>query len=311
MRSVTFIGPPYLFGASRRRPASQVLQTVPEHFGDYHEPYLGGGARAIAVMQSHPDAIYQLHSASAELGAVWRALPAAIDDIVARVLEHVALHSRSHFDEVRRQALSGDAGSGEAGSGDAGSGDVGSGDAGSGDVGSGDVGSGDADRAARFIYLCGSAQGGGAAGAADDFATAQFGRDTVAFDESNLRALAALLADRDVRVDARPLFDQIAVIREVDFVFLDAPTTERPPLTAVRAAGLRELKSFVSTVTARGAFVLLAGHPSDDEVGGAATWNGVVRLDELAHRDGRGHGDGGGEVFWANSLLVRALNAKR
>jgi site-specific DNA-adenine methylase len=277
-RAVSLIGPPYLFGASRRRPAAVVLQTVPERFGDYHESFLGGGARAIVVMQSHPDATYHLHGVSPALVAVWRALPVAVDEVVERVLEHVAGHSRAHFDEVRRQA-----------------------------------GAGEAERAARFIYLSGSARGGGQAGAADDFASAQFGRDTVAFDEANVRALAALLGDRDVRVDARPLFDQLSAIREDDFVFLDPPSTHEEHAAGQPAAGappaggpaakLRELRSFVATVTARGAFLLLAENRSAGDIGGVASWNGVVRVGNDA--------DGSDDAFWANGLLARALEAKR
>ncbi|GGF17502.1 hypothetical protein [Subtercola lobariae] len=283
--------PPYLFGASRRRSDDLVLRTVPEFFGDYDEAFLGSGARALVMMRHHSDAGYRLHSASSELLAVWRALPGAVDEIAARVLEHAARHARSHFDEVRRS-----------------------------------VEISDAERAARFIYLCGTAQGSGLANTADDFATARYGRDTVAFDEANVRAVGGLLADRDVRVDARPLFDQLADVREDDYVFLEPPGSGGL-LPGSEVSTQRELKSYIGTVTARGAFLLYSEHPSTDgyggtsarsvpaggaaaggaAAGGAAAGGATGSVPAASALSALAHSDG--EPLWANGLLVRALRS--
>ncbi|MEF2976676.1 DNA adenine methylase [Subtercola sp. YIM 133946] len=299
------IAPPYLYGSGRRRPPALLAQAVPARFGSYIEPFLGSGARAIAVMQQHPGASFVLNSSNPDLLAVWDALLTDPGRLIGLVAGLAAGHDRRQFDGQRlaglreQQPLPA------------------------------------MDRAARFVYLSGTAEGNGLAGAADDFASARFARDTVAFDAANLRALGRLLAGRDVRLSGRQPFDLLPQIHEDDIVFVDppypvaaagepgqagqprVPGEPRPPGEPLGSAAApppgeprgsaaprgaaptpREVKSFVAAVTAKGAAVLLAGHPVDETPAGASGWSTLSRLPT-----------DDGAPLWANSLLHRALRA--
>ncbi|MCU1480864.1 MAG: putative adenine-specific methyltransferase [Subtercola sp.] len=261
------ISPPYLYGRGRRRPADVLLRSIPSWFGSYVEPFLGGGARAIAVLERFPDTTVRLNSLSAEQLLVWAVLRNDVETLIDLVAEHADRHSARHFDAVRRWGGEGAL-----------------------------TAKSDAERAARFVYLSGTAAGNALAGSLDDFAGATLARDTVAFDSANLRALSRLLGARDVRLDARPLFDLLPVIREDDVVSLEPPA----------GAATRELRSFVGSVTAKGAFLLLGGPrglggpggPDDDA---PASWPGLTRV----------AGDPGDPPQWLNGALARALRSPR
>ncbi|UFS59692.1 hypothetical protein [Subtercola endophyticus] len=229
------ISPPYLYARGRRRPPDVLLRSIPPWFGSYVEPFLGGGARAIAVMQRFTDTTVRLNSQSAEQLLVWAELQNESETLIDLVEEHAARHDSRHFDEVRRWGSDGTL-----------------------------AAKSDAERAARFVYLSGTAAGNALAGAVDDFADATLARDTVAFDPVNLRALSRLLVGRDVRLDARPLFDLLPVIHEDDVVSLEPPAGASP----------RELRSFVGSVTAKGAFLLLSGPGGSGRSGGAGAGGG-------------------------------------
>ncbi|MGA1837210.1 hypothetical protein VD659_09795 [Herbiconiux sp. 11R-BC] len=247
------IGSPYLDTAHNRRLAESVAAAVPAVMADYAEPFLDGGAVALRMMHEHPGAVFSLSSPNAEVIATWEAARADVEGVIDAVGRLAAAHSPSAFaalrdqdpDAVSRLPI--------------------------------------AERAARFVYLRGTAQPHPLGGPLQEFSGARYGRETVAFDEAKLREFGRLLGEREVRLAVRPLFAALPGIRDDDLVYLDAPEPPPPALT-------RELRSFVSTVTAKGAFVLAARASA-----GLAVIAGVD----------------GGEPVWGNPLAVRAVRPVR
>ncbi|MEA9986566.1 MULTISPECIES: DNA adenine methylase [Subtercola] len=253
------INPPYLFGG-KRRVADFVVPSSPEWFGGYVEPFLGSGASAIALMQGHPEASFTLNSPSEHVVDVWLAVQYESKALIALMREHRALHSAGHFAAVRRWDAEGELPQKTL-----------------------------IERAARFVYLTATNPGGGYPVDESGLSTASFGQAPVAFDEANLRALAGLLADRDVRLSSVPAFELVPQIRDEDLVLVD--TTAAPD-----ALTDRELKSLLGTLTARGAYLLVTA-PTDARAALFDSWNTLTRVSD--HPDG--------ERLWGNGTLERAL----
>ncbi|RFA09902.1 hypothetical protein B7R54_12330 [Subtercola boreus] len=250
------LAPPYLYPGGTRRLADFALDIVPEYFGAYHEPFLGGGAVAIGLMEQNPDTSFRLSSDDSELVLTWQVLQTDSDRLVRMIAQHRDRHDRAHRAAVEAQADP------EAGGGNSGS--------------LGPLSSlSPVERAARFVYLRGSA-----------------GRDAVAFDEANLRGVGRLLQNRDVTVTEQHFFSIVAEVREEDLVYFD------PPFAGAGPEFVRETRSLVSTLTARGAYLLA---PQPVAAGGAdapAIYAGWTMMAVAADR-------GDGDVLWANGTLDR------
>ncbi|WP_172582338.1 DNA adenine methylase [Subtercola boreus] len=253
--------PPYLHPGGTRRLADFALECVPEYFGDYYEPFLGGGALAIALMERNPGRTFRLSSDDSELVITWQVLQSDVGRLVRLVGEHRERHDHVHRAAVEAQADPESAG-GSSGSTES----------------SRAVGAARSlspvERAARFVYLRGSA-----------------GRDTVAFDEVNLRGVARLLQNRDVTVRERHFYDIVAEVREEDLVYFD------PPFAGAGPGFDRETRSLANTLTARGAY-LLAPEPSAPGTGEPAVYTGWKTMAVAADR-------GDGDRLWANGTLDR------
>ncbi|RFA11418.1 hypothetical protein B7R21_13250 [Subtercola boreus] len=259
--------------------ADFALECVPEYFGEYYEPFLGGGAVAIALMERKPGTTFRLSSDHSELVITWQILQSDVGRLVQLVAQHRDRHDHVHRAAVVAQADPESAG-GSAGS----AGSPGSpGSAGS--AGSlanlGALASlSPVERAARFVYLRGSA-----------------GRDTVAFDEANLRGVSRLLMNRDVTIRERHFYDIVAEVREEDLVFFDPPFAGAGSGTG--SEFVRETRSLADTLTARGAY-LLAPEPAAPEEGAPAVYAGWKTMAVAADR-------GDGDRLWANGTLDRVL----
>ncbi|WP_146078215.1 DNA adenine methylase [Subtercola sp. Z020] len=212
------LSPLFLQPARTRRHADFVLAQAPSVFGSYVEPFLESGAVALAFMERFAESTFRLSSDDPEVVNAWQVLQADADRLVA-----CTLALRDRHDRAKRAALAGLRGDEL-------------------------VGMEPVDRAARLLYLRGSA-----------------GRDpaAVAFDETNVRRVSALLAERDVRFDTRAFYAIVAEVAEEDLVFLDPPFGPGAP-----ASLEREVRSLVGTVTARGAYLLA---PSAVPAAAAAT----------------------------------------
>jgi hypothetical protein len=259
------VSSPYLDSVRNRRLAGFTLDASPSYLHSYVEPFLDGGAVAIALMQRHPDAVFRLNSANPELLDVWRVVRADVEAFLDAVALLGEQHGPAFFAAARD--LSTDAVARMP----------------------------PVERAARFVYLRGTARPDAAGGPLQWFGDAAYGRETMAFDEASVRGLAELLRDTDVRFSTESLFGMLPNVGEDDLVLLDPPFGREP-------ASERELRSFASAVAAKGAFLLAPGgaHPESASASGGdayAGWPGMSRLDAGTDDD----------VLWVNSVLLRAL----
>ncbi len=251
---------PYLDDPHRRRAAGFLTDAVPDELRGCFVPLLDGGAAAIALLQRHPEAWFALSSPNADVIAVWDAVRDDAEAVVAGVRELAAGHDPQTFaavrdiraDELQRMPA--------------------------------------AERAARFVYLRGTARPGVTGEPLALFGDAEYGRDTVAYDAGAVRALGRLLRERDVALSVRGLFEVLPEVGEDDVVVLD------PPAGAVVA---RELRSFVGAVTARGAGIVA----SDLGDGFYAGWPGLLRADPTSAPDD--------EPVWVNTVLQRIVVSQR
>ena len=247
---------PYLESPRRRRVAGFLAEAAPEEIRGCFVPLLDGGSAAIAMLQRHPEGWFGFSSPNPDVVAVWETVRDDVDGLIAGIQGLVAGHDPARFaavcdqtvESVERMTAT--------------------------------------ERAARFVYLRGTARIGADGEPLQRFDAAEYGRDTVAFDVAGLRALAELLRSRDVAISVRGLFEVLAEVGEDDVVLLDPPAESRDA---------RELRSFVGAVAAKGAGLVA----SDLGDGFYAGWPGLVRLAESPDD----------EPIWVNTVLQRARPA--
>ncbi|WP_066038914.1 hypothetical protein [Herbiconiux solani] len=250
--------PLFVESAGRRRRAALVVRALPERIGTFFEPYLDSGATAVAALQAHPEARFTFAGDDAEVIAAWNAVRDDVAAVISELRRFVEEHDAAAFGrelargEDELAALPPET------------------------------------RSARLLYLRGAA---GPAPASRSFSAIR-PRDTVAVDEGNLRALAALLADRDAEFVRRTPFELLPAVQEDDVVLVDPPFDCTPGTE-------REVRSLVNALTARGALVLgdvRTGSGADAPYSG---WPGMTAVPLP--------GGDEDERAWANGGLVRAL----
>lgn len=214
------------------------MRALPAEVGGYAEPFLDGGAMAIAVLGAHPSAFVTLASESATVIEVWQVVRDDVDGLVRTLRMLADRHSPAFFAGVRDRDLAPGAAAGLS----------------------------PAERAARYVYLRGTARPDAAGETPRDVTDAVFGRDRVPIDEAGLKSLSRLLGERDVDFAVRAPFALLPSLREEDVVWID-PAAARAQSRSSDVGGLeRELRSLVASVVARGALVLA---PSDALVAGS------------------------------------------
>ncbi|GLK18713.1 DNA adenine methylase [Herbiconiux flava] len=208
---------------------------MPEVLDGYAEPFLDGGATAIAVLTARPEVVATLFGQNPAVVEVWQVVRDDVDALIRTLRWLEDRHSPAFFAGVRERDL--DPASASSLS--------------------------PAERAARYVYLRGTARPDARGDqprvvtrvAADPGAApVEYGRDAVPIDETGLRMLARLLGDRDVTLAARPPFELLGELREDELLWLD-------PTDAAGDVSPRELRSLVGSAVARGAAVLAPGHP--------------------------------------------------
>lgn len=266
------IGSPYLESARSRRTAAVLSGYLPTELDGFLDPDLDGGSLAIHVLERHPAVRVTLASTSAAVIAVWRSVRSHPEALVAAVAFHADRHDPRYFAAVRDAVAGGRPGrDGEPGAAET-----------------------EVEQAAAFVYLRGAAHPDAQGRPLQEFSGARYGRDTVAFDASNLRQLGRLLQHRDVTLEHRPPFELLGGIAEGDLVLLDPPGGPQPDA--------RELRSLVGAITARAGLVLAPAAPvapagaGDSSSGGWPAASGLVRI-----------GEHDGLAVWANGGLRRAL----
>ena len=84
----------------KRSLAPRIVGALPEEFGGYWEPFLGGGAVFFEVGPRGGQPA-MLSDVNADLIGCWKAVRESPDDVVAALDRHAALHSEAHYYEVR------------------------------------------------------------------------------------------------------------------------------------------------------------------------------------------------------------------
>lgn len=306
-RSPRRLSPPYLISSRSRHVADLVLACVPERAGGYVEPYLNSGACALAVVQSHPELVATLAATNPDLVRAWEVARERPDELIEALVFHAERHRPAYFNAVRGEIAAADAG----GDGVRGVGGVGA----SGDSG----GSDDVARAARYIYLRGTAVPDARGEPPVEVHSARFGREVFAVDPAGVRALSRFLGDHDVRFAVRSPFELLADVREDDLVVVDPPFSGGEgegeggggSANGAGSAGggvVREVKSFVGAVTARGGLVL-APAPRGADAGLYSTWPGMTVV------GGEGSAGGadaaGDDAVWGNGAVQRLLRVEQ
>ncbi|MCS5721801.1 hypothetical protein N1028_15635 [Herbiconiux sp. CPCC 203407] len=180
------VDPPYFDSVRARRDARLAALTASEELRGFVDPFVDGGAAALAVLQRFPDASVTLASTDEELVATWEAVRDEPEAVIRSMRGLVGGHGPAQFAAVRADAASAGA-----------------------------------ERAARFIYLRGAAAPDARGRPPVDVASATMGRGDVVFDEANLRAVSALVARSDVAFERLSPFALLPRVQEDDLVYLD------------------------------------------------------------------------------------------
>lgn len=271
------IAPPYLDSVRRRRRADLVGECVPSTAGGFVEPLLDGGAVAVALLARHPEWSFVLGSPNRDLVTVWETVRTQGRELVERVAFHAARHSPAYFEAERELASTLAAAHPESTDAPVLS---------------------DVLRAARFVYLRGTAAPGPDGVPRQSFSDAVLGREVPAFDASGVLELAAVLSDRDVEFVLGEPFAFLPWVGDDDVVLLEVPT-------AASAEALRTLRSFTGAVTAKGAALLLAGGGGEASPAAFDSWRELTRLDGPDERAAKPGSSRPAEPMWGNRALHR------
>jgi len=94
-------------GKSRLLPA--LSTRLPEEFGTYYEPFLGGGALFFHLVASRGTQAAVLSDINRDLVDTYRGVRDEVDHVVACLREHAERHGREHYYQVRGQTMEGEA----------------------------------------------------------------------------------------------------------------------------------------------------------------------------------------------------------
>lgn len=96
---VPYASPFVKWAGGKRRLLSSIFGAAPLHFDRYLEPFVGGGAVALAI--AYP--VMLLNDANAELMNAYQAVKANVDELMRLLDFHREHHSKSYYYEVRDQ----------------------------------------------------------------------------------------------------------------------------------------------------------------------------------------------------------------
>lgn len=87
------------WAGGKRALVPEIAKALPETFGTYWEPFLGGGAAFFALDSRITKA--ELSDANVELIITYQMVKTKCDELIAALREHATQHSRSHYRRVR------------------------------------------------------------------------------------------------------------------------------------------------------------------------------------------------------------------
>lgn len=91
----------------KRRLLSELLEELPDDFGRYHEPFVGGGALffSLAAHARRKGRWAVLSDANLRLVRTYRAVRDQVDGVIALLREHTRHHSKDHYYETRARKV--------------------------------------------------------------------------------------------------------------------------------------------------------------------------------------------------------------
>lgn len=252
---------PYMGG--KRKMVNTLLADSPSRYRSYHEPFLGGGAMALAVMnQYHRDVAsgladgsrtFFLSDFSREVAETWENVKLAPTEVETALRSFLALHAEERFCAIRDWS----------------------------DEMLDSVGP--VYRAARAIYLRTVSFGSRVVTSKNGSCRASYAaqRQFVAYDYANLHAVSMLLNALDTRIAHASYEVVLDDAKPGDFIYLDPPYAEDGddgPITSNYLAGdfdQATLKGVVELATRRGAFTLIS---SSDTATTRELWDGWAHI---------------------------------
>lgn len=93
--------PPFKWVGGKRRLLSMLADYLPASFNDYHEPFLGGGAVALLMMENFPDRKFHLSDLNPHLINAWMVVRDSFEELAEHLAGHEGRHSEEYFDAVR------------------------------------------------------------------------------------------------------------------------------------------------------------------------------------------------------------------
>lgn len=230
--------PLYPWVGGKTRVLDYININTPSAFGNYHEPFLGGGAVALQMMEAHPKKTFHLSDFNSELVCAWAAVKKNPHEVAELLREHFERHERRYFTNIRgwdkRGLLPYKT---------------------------------PAERGARFIYICATAFRAVWSENEQGHCTSSFGFDEARnYDYENLHAVSDLLNSRRTVISHRSYEEGLRDVQAADFVYLDPPyatddddgtCTFDNYLKGGAAEGFQaQLRDYLDALTERGAAVL-------------------------------------------------------
>ncbi|MHC2184827.1 DNA adenine methylase [Rathayibacter agropyri] len=263
-----------------------LLPNIPQEFGNYHEPFLGGGALALHLIPRQPGMTSYLSDFNPHLINAWRAVKNDVEGVLEQLREHQERNDRDWYRSVQHWDRNGSLEHRT-----------------------------ETEQGARFIYLMNNAFGAMYVENAEGQMTTSFNksRDWLV-DEKNLRAVSSVLNENNVHIAHQSYEDILPNVRVGDFVYLDPPyATDSDDGRATFEYGngsfgvawQKRVKHIMRKLTAKGAMVLVSNSDTATTRSLFEGWNQLSKM----HFHSIGGAHDATEVIFANHNLMRTLAA--
>lgn len=286
------IKPPYVYVGGKRRVLKMIAENIPDEFGNYFEPFLGGGAVALHIMENYPNRHYHLSDFNEEIPLVWLAIRDNPETLSELLEEHSARHTREYFTSVRNWDRHGIL----------------------------DLHT-DVERAARFIYICGGSFGGGYTVDKEGFCDKGWAESRPYFnpDTENIIELNQLLNDRAIHIYKRDFKEVSEQMRAGDLIYLDPPYdvdksgkgssgndnyVKNDPTEVIT----KQVKALMNKANHHGAYAMASNSDTALTQKLFDGWNNIEK--EIVWSSGSGR-EPSTEKLWGNYGLWRALEVQR
>lgn len=264
-----------------------ILANTPTEFGDFFEPFLGGGAVALELLQKYEDKEFYLSDYNIELIISWEQVRSNPEAVIETLNEYDARHTPEFFKSVRSWDKDGLL----------------------------EI-KPEYERAARFIYICQGSFGGGYRTNQNGHCSSTYAEKKINTTTKAIREVSTLLNDRNIQFYHRSFDTILNQVKGGDFIYLDPPyaidaddENYNPSDDYVKSSDTdaltAQVKRLMNKMTARGAYCLVsnASTPSTRELWDG--WNTVHNTVVWTGGAGRRPNE---ERLWANHHLVRKIS---